>query len=139
MAHRTLDEVRAQFLGLQREVGRLASEALRIRPTWRMAFSRLKQIHGLEERLAAHLTTFMNIDADLAEHAQPRGGANESIIAAAQFQMHFGVRDSVRGLLSDTNGILASIRNEIAFRRSVALAVAAIFVSVATPLIGACS
>lgn len=33
---RTLDEVRTQFLELQREVGTLATEALHLRPTWRL-------------------------------------------------------------------------------------------------------
>lgn len=126
---RTLDEVRTQFLLLQREVGALATEALHLRPTWRLVFGRRGRLHSLEERLDAHFTTFMNLEADLVAHAQPPEKIDSVILLGIQFQMHFGVRDSVRGVLVDTNGILSGLRTQLDFRGSLAISIAAIVVA----------
>lgn len=126
---RTLDEVRTQFLALQREVGTLATEALHLRPTWRLVFGRRERLHSLEERLDAHFRTFMNLEADLVAHAQPPKDINSVILVGIQFQMHFGVRDSVRGVLADTNGILSGVRTQLDFRGSLAISIAAIVVA----------
>jgi hypothetical protein len=71
----------------------------------------------------------MNLDADLAAHVHPPSDGTTAMITAAKFQMYFGLRDSVRGLLSDTNGVLSSIRNQIDFRASLLLSLGAIVVA----------
>ena len=126
---RTLQEVRAQLWSLQREVGTLATEALRLRPSWKLVLLSRKELLGLEERLDKHFQDFMNLDADLSAHAQPPGDMNAAIRSGMQFQLHFGARDSVRGVLMDTSAILNGLRNQLDFRASLALSILAIAVS----------
>jgi hypothetical protein len=126
---RTLSEVRAELWSLQREVGTLATEALRLRPTWKLVLLSRKELLRLEERLDTHFQHFLNLDADLSAHAQPPGDMNLAIRNGMQFQMHFGARDSVRGVLTDTSGILSGLRNQLDFRASLALSVLAILLS----------
>jgi hypothetical protein len=135
-ADRTITEVRDQLWLLQREVGRLATDALHLRPTWKLVFSSRKELHQLEERLDHHFTVFMNLDADLSALAQPPSDVNTAIRNGMQFQMHFGARDSVRGVLTDTSQILNGVRNQLDFRSSLALSLLAIAISLIGMVIG---
>ena len=67
---RSLNEVSSQLIALHREVGSLATDAIHCRPNWRLVFVR-GPLRRLEDRLDAHFTTFMNVDADLVVHAEP--------------------------------------------------------------------
>jgi hypothetical protein len=133
---RTLPEVRDQFLTLHREVGTLATDALHLHPTWRQVFSR-KKLRELEERLDKHFTTFMSLDADLTAHARPPNDVNSAMFYLVHFQLHFGVRDAVRGVLTDTGSVLTGLRNQLDFRSSLALSVLAILISVIGVVMGA--
>ena len=134
-ADRTLPEVRGQFLSLQREAGTLATHALRLRPTWKQVFSR-KELHQLEERLNQLFVTFMNVDADLTAHASMPNDLNSAMRVGIEFQLHCGVRDSVRGVLTDTSAILNGFRNQLDFRSSLTISLLAVGLSVVGLAVG---
>ena len=127
---RSLLDVRKELWHLHRQVGTLATDVVRMRPSWRLAFRRTP-ITTVEERLAGCFAYFMNLDADLNAHASPPSDLSTAIRSAAQFQMHFGVRDSVRGLLGATNDAVGSLQNQLDFRLSLAVALFAAVISVA--------
>lgn len=128
---REIEEVRAGLRELHRAVGTFASEVLAFDLTWWRAFDR-RSLRKLEERLETQFTTFMNLDADLLAHANWPSDINTAMRSAAHFQVDCGVRDSVRGLLTDTAAAVGSLRSQADFRSSLALSVAAIVLALAS-------
>jgi hypothetical protein len=136
---RTLDEVRAQFLKLHKDVGDLATDVFKYDVPWKPW--RIEQwwrhpppLRELGRRLDQHFATFIDLDADLIAHAKPPRSVSMAQLDSPQFQMHFGVRDSVRGLLSDTSGAIGSLRNQADFRLALTISVIAIIVALVSAL-----
>jgi hypothetical protein len=129
---RPLDQVRAELFDLHRAIGALATDALRLRPGVKLMLRRTP-LRNLENQLNAYRQAFMNIDADLVMYANPSASVASDINAivkhAGTYQMYFGIRDSVRGVLETTQGTLSSVRNDLAFRQSLYMSVAALLVA----------
>jgi hypothetical protein len=139
--HRELDTVRDQFLLLHHDVGELATNVFKYDVPWRpwtikYWWRRPPPLVELERRFDEHFTTFMRLDAALIARAEPPSTYTPAGVAfrAIKFQMYFGVRDSVRGLLSDTNGAIGSLRNQADFRLALTISVLAIFVALVSAL-----
>ena len=132
---RELNDVRDRFLVLHREVGTLATDVLKFDIGWSHVLWR-RPLREFEERLDSLFTTFMNLDADLIAHAKPPETYITGVVyTPITFQMHFGVRDSVRGLLSDTNTAIGSLRNQADFRGSLMVSVVAIVIASVSALV----
>ena len=125
---RTLPEIHEQLWDLHRQVGTLVSEVQKTPPTIGLAFFREPlRAHDIElERLS---TWFMNVDADLVAHARHGEGISGATMKAAQVQVYFGARDSVRGALVLASEMLGSLRTQLDFRLSMAVATIALIVS----------
>ena len=138
LADRTLGEIHKALWNVHRDVGALATKAVHLQPGVKLVLFR-EPLRCLERDLNQHFRDFMSLDANLIARAIPPSGYNAATQSAAKFQMYFGVRDSVRGLLVDTNAVLGSLRNELAFRTSLAVAVGAIVLSAASLLVSVLS
>lgn len=123
-----LSDIRGEFAKLHVDVGQLMGEVLRARPGAALVVRR-KALHNLESRLDEHLRRFVALDAELVRHANPPADINSALRASAQFGLHVAVRDSVRGLIADTYGALASLRNQLDFRGSLTISMLALLVA----------
>jgi hypothetical protein len=137
-----LDDVRDQFLALHQDVGNLATDVFKYDVPWRPWTMKYwwrhpRPLRDLERRLDTYFTKFMELDADLIAHSEPPSTYTPAGVAftAVKFQMYFGVRDSVRGLLSDTSGAIGSLRNQADFRLALTFSVVAILVALVSALV----
>jgi len=119
----------AGFSKLHLEASQLMRETLHTKPTIGLALQR-DALRDLEDRLDAHLSTFVMLDEEFIRHATPPSDINSALRSAAHFQLHSVRRDSVRGLLTDTFGALGSLRNQLDFRRSMFVAVLALVAAI---------
>jgi hypothetical protein len=128
---RTLPQIREELLLLQRQVGTLATETMDVRPTVRLLLRRAP-LHALEQRLTAHHSTLIALDAELSTHCEPPSNWYSASGLVAQMQFYFSTRDSVRALIADTRAALSNIENDLAFRGSLTISIVALIVSVIT-------
>ena len=84
----------------------------------------------LEDRLDKHLRQFIELDAELIRHATPPTDFNTAVRFGAQFSVYASLRDSVRGLLSDTADALGSVRSQLNFLGSLGFSVVALLVAI---------
>ena len=141
---RSLPTIRAKLVEIHRDLGALGTDLLNAPSPWLLVLRR-GAMTALERRFDELALAFMNVDSDLVIHAQSRvsGDLNSLLASASLMQLHFGMRDSVRGILADVGGRIAALRNDIAFRESliaacfaIALAAVSAFVDVRGLLFG---
>lgn len=84
----------------------------------------------LEGRLDGLLQKFVRLDAQLIQQANAPSDINTALRSSAQFSIYTAVRDSVRGLLTDTGAAAGSLRNQLDFLGSLWLSLVALIVAV---------
>lgn len=124
-----LAAIRSELTTLHREACNFLTEVLHKRPTVGLVLRR-GPIELLEERLDEYLKKFVALDAELIGHANAPGDINAALRNSAQFGFYTAVRDSVRGLLTDTSGSLASLRSRLDFLGSLLVSLVAVIVAV---------
>lgn len=124
-----LEEIRIAFLDLHRDVTELLGDVLRARFQWRFIL-RGTGLNAFEARLDPLFRRFAELDAQLTLHTKPPADLNTALRASAHFALYSAVRESARGLLSDTNTALGSLRNQVDFHRSLALSLVSLVVAI---------
>lgn len=84
----------------------------------------------LDARLDNYMRLFVGLDEEFIRHTSPPMDINAAMRAAAQFQLHGALRDSVRGMLVASSDVLGSLRNQLDFRRSFVLSLVALMVAI---------
>ena len=130
-----LDDIRAGFTKLHGEASQLMREVLHTRPTVGLAVCR-GALSDLEDRLDSYLGRFVTLDEEFIRHTTPPQNATTAMRSAAQFTLHGSLRDSVRGLLTDTSAALGSLRSQLDFRRSLLISTLAVIIAALLPLLG---
>lgn len=120
-----LDEIRDAFLVLHGEVTHLLSEVLRPRPRWTLIVRR-RQLRQMEDQLVALSQRFEVLDSELVRHMKLPKDFDAAVRTTATFDLYDAVREAARGRLSETRAALGSLRNEVGFQSSPALAVIAV-------------
>jgi hypothetical protein len=90
-----------------------------------------RSLEGVEDDLDRYSKHFMDLDADIAAHCGTvPTDINSAMRKSAQMQLHFGMRDSARELLSDTKNAVSGLRSQLDFRGSLSVALIALIVSI---------
>ena len=124
-----LTEIRVELTRLHEEAGSLFTEVLHTRPSLKLVLLR-SPLEALEDRLDEHLRRFVPLDAELIAHANAPADINTALRNSAQFSFYTAVRDSVRGLLTETSASLGSTRSRLDFIGSLALSATVLIVAV---------
>ena len=123
------DEIRDGFLALHGEVTHLLSEVLRKQSRWTVV-AQPWELRKMERRFAALSQRFDVLDSQLVRHMRlPKD--YDAFRTTATFDLYGAVREAVRAKLSDTNAALGSLRTQVDLRRSLAVSVIGVLVTVA--------
>lgn len=133
-----IEQIRTEFITLHAESGELFRTVLNTHATVRLALRR-KDVVDLEEQLEKHLTRFVDLDKELVQHTTPPSNINSIVMAAGRFSLHTALRDSARGLIAETADALGSLRNQLDFRLSMAVAIVSLLVAAASLIVAVMS
>jgi hypothetical protein len=122
------------FAELHDAAGTLFSEVLQIDPSIRRVLFR-RPLVEFQKRLDALSNQFIELDGQFARGAPAPSDFNTALLASANYGSAARVRDSVRGLLTDTSSTLASLRNRLDFLGSLVLALASLAVAMTTLIV----
>jgi hypothetical protein len=125
---RPVHEVIEDLVELRFEIGTLAARIVHFRPGFRDLLSR-RRLAALEASHEEMMKRFVTLDGDLTTVARAWLDPNTPVLRSINMQLHFGIRDSVRELLTDTSSMLGGIRNQLDFRGSLLVALVALVIS----------